>query len=406
MAENNVNNVIVSPVPKKSTDSMSDYINYFERLSLANGWDDVRRAAIFPSLLEIGCKALDGLSDATMASFTLIKRALLGESEPYRESNLANLWHVSRRSNESLTQYKERIAGLVENVYPRFAASNKLLLTRDIFVHSLPNDFQRFLLSISSNKIEEVLNSALMYESMKPKTIDSKPLKDQFVGARKKISDEKCHYCHQKGHYARDCYKKKMHGDRKFPETRRSVDAMTAKYFAALQIGDNIEEMLVDTGAAVSVLPVSRYKAESDSTAKFTLADGSILKSSGILKLPVKTLDGKLLACHQFQVADVNKTYLGADLLEHLNAVINLRDSSIDIGVSQIPLHIGSEGGRNGFQCLENVDFIDDVEFLTGDVPSLEDDDNSQGSYKIDQNVSKELDKLLDSYSNSFTGIG
>ena len=43
-----------------------------------------------------------------------IKKALLGDTEPFSESNVSQLWHISRRYSESLTQYKERIAGLVE----------------------------------------------------------------------------------------------------------------------------------------------------------------------------------------------------------------------------------------------------------------------------------------------------
>ena len=158
---------VVSPVPKKSTDSMSDYIDYFARLSAANSWDDNKQAVIFPSLLEIGSKALDGMSDTTLASFTLIKKALLGETEPFRESNLSQLHNLSyKNGNETLRSYREKIAGLVEKIYPKFAASNKQSLIRDFFVHSLPDDYQKFIMSTNSTKIEEALNAAIMFESM------------------------------------------------------------------------------------------------------------------------------------------------------------------------------------------------------------------------------------------------
>ena len=61
---------------------MRDYITYFSRLSTANNWDDAQQARVFPSLLEICSKALDGLSDQTLASFAAIKKALLGDTEP------------------------------------------------------------------------------------------------------------------------------------------------------------------------------------------------------------------------------------------------------------------------------------------------------------------------------------
>ena len=125
----------VSPVPKKTTDSMADYIEYFERLSAANEWNNEKKAVVFPSLLEIGNKSLDGFSAATLASFELIKKALLGDTEPFRESNLSLLWNISRKPQESLSTYRERIAGLVEKIYPKFASANKQCLIRDIFVH-------------------------------------------------------------------------------------------------------------------------------------------------------------------------------------------------------------------------------------------------------------------------------
>ncbi len=79
---------------------MVDYIVYFERLVLAN------------ELLN-DKNELDGFSDATLASFSAIKKALFGESEPFRESNCSQLMKVSRNQSESLSAYRERIAGLV-----------------------------------------------------------------------------------------------------------------------------------------------------------------------------------------------------------------------------------------------------------------------------------------------------
>ncbi len=62
---------------------MMDYIRYFECLVLANEWLNDKSVRIFESLLKVGSKALDGFSDATLASFLAIKKALLGESEAY-----------------------------------------------------------------------------------------------------------------------------------------------------------------------------------------------------------------------------------------------------------------------------------------------------------------------------------
>ncbi len=90
---------------------------------MTNDWLDGKSGRIFPSLLKVGSKALDGSSDAMLASFSAIKKALLGELEPFQESNSSQLMKVSRNQSESLSAYRERIAGLVEKVYPRFEAA-------------------------------------------------------------------------------------------------------------------------------------------------------------------------------------------------------------------------------------------------------------------------------------------
>lgn len=406
---------VVPPVAKKSSDSMPDYIVYFERLSKANGWDDAKQATIFPSLLEVGCKSLDGLSDATLSSFSAIKKSLLGETEPFRESNLAALWHINRRSGETLQDYRERVSGLVEKVYPKFAAANKQCLIRDIFVHSLPSDYQKFLIGVSSTKIEEALNSALLYESMRDRVGDANkpkpgnfrnPKNDSSIANQSKSNhsstgkkDMSCHFCGIRGHFARDCYKKKR-ASQTVPATQRSVDSMAPKYYAPLQVGSHIEEMLVDTGAMISVLPVSRYCATQFSSVSLKLADGSNLRTSGTVTIYVGTTDGKYIGEHEFCVADVAKAYLGADLLEKMDAVIHLKGGFIDARTinTQIPLRSNVSESSTTFPVLADIDFIDDVEFLTGDVVV-----NDIEGYSGDNS---KLNVMLDRYEKLFGGIG
>ena len=176
--------IAITPVNKKLTDSMSDYVIYFERLALANEWDDKTQARVFPSLLEVGSKALDGFSDATLASFAAVKKALLGDTEPFRESNCAKLMNISRMAKETLPAYRERIAGLVEKVYPKFAANNRQLLIRDYFVHSLPQEYQKFLWTTNSAKIEDALNAALLFESTTTVTQGTGNAKPSHKGAQ------------------------------------------------------------------------------------------------------------------------------------------------------------------------------------------------------------------------------
>ena len=178
---------------------------------------------------------MDGFSAATLASFELIKKALLGDTEPFRESNLSLLWNISRKPQESLSTYRERIAGLVEKIYPKFASANKQCLIRDIFVHSLPADYQKFLVTSNSAKIEEAVNCALLYESMKVKaTTDNINYKSVYHKDKKRgmirhevtersssSGDKVCNFCHKPGHFARDCYKKKRYLEEKSTQESR-----------------------------------------------------------------------------------------------------------------------------------------------------------------------------------------
>ena len=410
--------LVVTPVPKKPNDTLNDYINYFERLSAANDWNDAKKAVIFPSLLEVGNRSLDGLSDTTLASFATIKKALLGDTEPFRESNLASLMNISRSTGEPLSTFRERISGLVEKCYGKFAAANKQQLIRDYFVHSLPNDYQKFLLSTSATKIEEALNSALLYESMRSKT-EQKPVNkgwthtkgfgkfDQRGGAssnhvpvqNKKFGDE-CHFCQEKGHFARDCFKKKKYLANK---SRQNVDCVAARYFITLQIGDGVEEMLLDTGASVSILPASRYVPTGSYDGDLTLADGSKMKFGGSLELDVVSVDGEFLLKHKFCVAPVEKCYIGTDILESLGAVVNLQkrtlttDKNIILPLQAVALCLGHRSA-----VVSSVDLENEIQFLTDDVPAS---DIQEGTC-IDENLRSDIENLLDSHGDIFSGIG
>ncbi len=407
---------VVSPVPKKSTDLMVDYVRYFERLALANDWNDEKRAVVFPSLLEVGSKALDGFSDSTLSSFVAIKKALLGEAEPFRESNCSKLLKVSRATDESLNLYRERIAGLVEKVYPKFAAANKQCLIRDFFVHSLPTDYQKFLMGTNSGKIEDALNAALLFESMcapvclqknhRKWTSQSKDSSDVGKQYTKTII---CHFCSKPGHISRNCFKKQNSEKKPVSEEKsgfsRALHELSGVKFVTLQIGDRVERLLVDTGAAISVLPSAYFDASDKRQITLKLADESVLVSNGCNTFPVKMLDGTLIAKHEFCIANVKKCYLGYDLLKKMNAVIHIHNEYI-VGADgewRIPLERPEDDVSfdTPVMVLADINF-DDVEFLTDDVPEI----IRPTSHVGDDATLERVDELLESFDDLFHGIG
>ena len=115
---------VVQPQPMKENSSLSDYIEYFGRVVSANSWSDENAALYFASLLPVGNRMLDSVSEADMQKFTLMKASLITSAEPFRESNLDKLLNIRLYKEETLNQFRDRISKLVDQVYPKFAKSS------------------------------------------------------------------------------------------------------------------------------------------------------------------------------------------------------------------------------------------------------------------------------------------
>ncbi len=89
-----------------------------------------------------------------------------------------------------------------------------------------------------------------------------------------------------------------------------------------------MEQLLVDTGAAMSVVPDCHFKLNIMQKICLKLANESQINSDGMINLSVKTVDGIDLSSHNFHVAKVNKSYLGMDLLKKLDAVIHVNEEN------------------------------------------------------------------------------
>ena len=160
--------VLVPPQPKSDTATMAEYIDYFEAVSRANNWDDATQARIFSALLGVGNQALADCTETDRASFSRIKGYLTRVCEPYRDAYMLDLLRASMQNSESVEQFRDRIVSLVEQVYPRFAAANKAALSRDFFVCGLCEPLRAAVLnSGNSRKLEDVVNTALMCQSLR-----------------------------------------------------------------------------------------------------------------------------------------------------------------------------------------------------------------------------------------------
>ncbi len=110
---------------------------------------------------------------------------------------------VSRNQSESLSAYREWIAGLVEKVYPRFAAANKQCLIHDFFVRSLSTDCQKILRNANSTKIEDALNATLLSQSMYSSCKNCTKMQNKGENRKLYKTNYKCFVCGKAGHIAK-----------------------------------------------------------------------------------------------------------------------------------------------------------------------------------------------------------
>ncbi len=177
----------------------------------------------------------------------------------------------------------------MQKVYHRYAAANKQCLIRDFFVHSLSTDCQKNLWSTNTTKVEDALNAALLFESMYSKNCTTMQKKED--NRKQYNTNYKCFVCGKAGHIAKNCYQKNKSREAQFGKFKPTVNTLSGSYYVTLQLGGSVEQLLVDTGAAVSVVPDCHFKPNIMQKIGLKLADESQINSDGMINLSVKTVD-------------------------------------------------------------------------------------------------------------------
>lgn len=253
----------VRPVSMKPSETIEEFISYFERIAIANEWNDEKAAKIFPALLISNSKPLqifESLSDVDKKSFNRIKVALEDDNKSTRNIHLLDLLNVKRGKDESLTLLAARITKLVNQSYPSFAKTNKAQLVRDFFLNAVNIQLKVKLLAVPglSNKIDEVLNIAV--------AIDSSYKLDQKTQQQyKNVQKLRCEQCHRTNHKTEDCYAKKKiikkptdtSNSKSTYKTRILKSGLKRSFLVNIEIGEKIYLALIDTGSEISILPQS-----------------------------------------------------------------------------------------------------------------------------------------------------
>lgn len=347
--------VLIRPTPKKPGDTVEDYVEYFERISLANGWTDVVQAQVFPSLLEVGSKLLTNCVDGDKTLFSRMKSHLLKSSEPYRDSNMLLLMTLSKFSSETVENYRDRVVKLVELVYTKFAAANKQQLCRDFFIFGLRDPVRSAVLNSNTRKFEEAVNATIMAVSIHSKSVEYH-VKDNKshvtpssvnIDTKKPVSKQiKCFKCGVAGHYANKCPTKYGNYAKYAKQVVNVISQdsklvrvpMTPRLCVEVLVDGVRQHLLCDTGASVSLLPASLFVANGDPVKETIVSvTGHKVNCVGTRKCTVTFGDFSMR--HLFRIADVEHGYLGADLLQNLNATVDFKSRTLSLEIEGRMLH-------------------------------------------------------------------
>ena len=134
----------VRPKTKECQQEVGEYILYFDRCIKANGWDDALAGQIFPAMFDAADKTLESLTEEVLeGGYQAIKAALMKGQEPLRESKLNKLMNISLGNGENVSTFRSRVVALLSSVYSNFSSEVQQQLSRDHFVHGLPQEIKK-----------------------------------------------------------------------------------------------------------------------------------------------------------------------------------------------------------------------------------------------------------------------
>jgi hypothetical protein len=203
---------LVSPKTRHPEQSVVDYIQYFERCMVANGWTDSVAGKVFPAMFDPEDRSLDSIpKDEMNGGFQCIKETLMKNQKPMREANLVQLMKIKLNEEENIRTFRSRVQCLVSMVYqsPLFPADQQNQLARDHFVHGLPEELREKVLLNGGISLDEAVNIAEALQTIKP------PERSVFSmnhGSQNKDANRgqvahrgPCYRCGREGHIAKFC---------------------------------------------------------------------------------------------------------------------------------------------------------------------------------------------------------
>ena len=327
---NHQSELLVRPNRYDESESIETFMEEFERVADANSWNDQKKAKIFPALLKSSCvwiETIKNLSAIERSSFEQIKLAIENDNKGKRLKNMQELANIKRKSNESLPKLATRLHILVDRVFGKFAASNKMQLEIFFFLNCLPLDIQILLCNPDIPKsIKDAVNAAEGLEAAK--SISNLRFEKNKIGiasTSKSLGDKDskfCTFCKRTNHNVDKCYKKKSaeRKEKKKKEAEKEVNSLNKStiskcHFIPISFNNVVSQAMCDSGADVSVLPA--HLVEKSRIKKYSAT--TLPSGVGGQPLNVKgesTIDFSInnhVFRHKFIVLDESKIILGSD---------------------------------------------------------------------------------------------
>ena len=322
-----------------------------------------------------------------------MKKVIVETEEPYRISNCNKLLNARMKSTDDIEKFRDEVVKLVELVYPKFAKANKKQLACDFFVNGLPENIKKAVMSLSKNvkDVDDAVTIALLNKSFTPAYNNEK----RFSEEKKHFLNKgtiKCFKCNNFGHIARNCSKESSKRTTSSVGFKKNGRCLTDVFLDGRKV-----EVLVDTGADITLLPSSVYKANIGDEKVFRMADGSSLTSSGRKITSIEI--GGIIFEHECYIAGVKEPLLGWVFIKKHQIIIKpdgslSMDKPLEVNVTSLVDELDEEAS------LDEVEFLNTV-FAEELVPPIE-----QNLRNTHARKGPEMDELLKKWNKLFVGLG